>query len=212
MFRFLLLLALVAKTTAIGQEPETLPALKNGVAPQNFQEMWAGFDPRAEPLDVETIKEWEEDGVVLRIVRFRIGVFKGQKATLAGVYGFPQGGIRLPAAGSDPWRWTVRRFPGCSDECQTWVRHDFHCLGGADCCAGLYGQFGWGEAFLGLARPTIPITDSRRIGVCSMLITPRARIQGIVSRNSGQPNGLWTPWNHRATIPGSSARWRRAGH
>ncbi|QDT95909.1 Dienelactone hydrolase family protein [Gimesia aquarii] len=71
-------------------EQETLSPLKAGSAPQNFAEMWAGFDPRVEPLEVETLKEWEEDGVVLRIVRFRIGVFKGQKAKLAAVYGFPK--------------------------------------------------------------------------------------------------------------------------
>jgi len=58
--------------------------------------MWAGFDPRAEPLEVETLKEWEEDGVVLRVVRFRIGVFKGQKALLAAVYGCPKNGTALP--------------------------------------------------------------------------------------------------------------------
>ena len=69
---------------------DTLPALKNNHAPQNFAEMWAGFDPRAEPLETETLLEWKEEGVVLRIVRFRIGVFKGQKARLAAVYGFPQ--------------------------------------------------------------------------------------------------------------------------
>lgn len=59
-------------------EPETLPPLKAGRAPQSFDEMWAGFDPRAEPLETETFQEWEEDGVVLRIVRFRIGVLKGK--------------------------------------------------------------------------------------------------------------------------------------
>ena len=57
---------------------ESLPPLKDGKAPQNFDEMWAGYDPRVEPLEIETIKEWEEDGVVLRIVRYRIGIFKGQ--------------------------------------------------------------------------------------------------------------------------------------
>ncbi len=75
---------------------ETLPPLEKGVAPGSFEAMWAGFDPRAEPLETETIKEWEEDGVVLRIVRFRIGVFKGKKAMLAAVYGFPQDGSDLP--------------------------------------------------------------------------------------------------------------------
>lgn len=71
-------------------EQETLSPLKAGKSPQSFVEMWAGFDPRAEPLEVETIKEWEEDDVVLRIVRFRIGVFKGQKTKLVAVYGFPK--------------------------------------------------------------------------------------------------------------------------
>ncbi len=69
---------------------ETLPVLKNGKAPQNFAEMWNGFDPREEPLETETLHEWEEDGVVLRILRFRIGVFKGQKARLAAIYGYPK--------------------------------------------------------------------------------------------------------------------------
>lgn len=100
MSKFVLLLALLVPTAAMGQEQETLPALKGGIAPRNFQEMWAGFDPRAEPLEVETIKQWEEDGVVLRIVRFRMGVFKGQKAKLAAIYGFPKvatpNGKKLP--------------------------------------------------------------------------------------------------------------------
>lgn len=75
---------------------ETLPPLVDGKAPRSFEEMWAGFDPRAEPLDVEILKEWEEDGVVLRVVRFRVGVFKGQRTMLAAVYGFPKGGTGLP--------------------------------------------------------------------------------------------------------------------
>lgn len=75
---------------------ETLPSLQNNVAPQNFDELWSGFDPRKEPLEIETMKEWEEDGVVLKVVRFRIGVFKGQKAKLAAVYGYPKSGTKLP--------------------------------------------------------------------------------------------------------------------
>lgn len=75
---------------------DTLPALSDNQAPQNFKQMWAGFDPRAEPLEVETLKEWEDEGVVLRVVRFRIGVFKGKTAKLAAVYGYPKGGTKLP--------------------------------------------------------------------------------------------------------------------
>jgi len=77
-------------------ERETLPPLTGEVAPQTFDGMWTGFDPRAEPLDVEILREWEEDGVVLQVLRYRIGVFKGRKATMAAVFGYPKGGSNLP--------------------------------------------------------------------------------------------------------------------
>lgn len=75
---------------------ETLPPLKDGKSPQNFEQMWSGFDPRGEPLDTEVLKQWEEDGVVLQVLRYRIGIFKGQKAMMAAVYGYPKGGKELP--------------------------------------------------------------------------------------------------------------------
>ncbi len=93
-YQQLIAVVLLGCAPALGQE--TLPPLAGEEAPQTFEAMWAGFDPRAEPLEVETLKEWEEDGVVLRVVRFRIGVFKGQKAWLAAVYGYPRGGSALP--------------------------------------------------------------------------------------------------------------------
>ena len=89
-----LLFALVVRLG--GAEPETLAPLKDGRAPHTFEELWAGFDPRREPLDVETLKTWQEDGVTLRVVRYRIGIFKGQKAMMVAVYGFPQSPSKLP--------------------------------------------------------------------------------------------------------------------
>ena len=77
-------------------EQETLPPLEDGKAPQTFEEMWDGFDPRDEPLDVEILKKWQEDGVVMRIIRYRIGIFKGQKSMMAAVYGYPKDGRNLP--------------------------------------------------------------------------------------------------------------------
>lgn len=82
--------------SAVAAEPETLPPLRDGRAPQTYEALWDGFDPRREPLDVEVLKEWEEDAVVLRVVRYRIGVFKGQKAMMAAVYGSPKGARNLP--------------------------------------------------------------------------------------------------------------------
>lgn len=45
---------------------ETLPPLKSGKVPANLDELWAGFDPRKEPLETEVLKEWEQDGAVCR--------------------------------------------------------------------------------------------------------------------------------------------------
>lgn len=89
----LLLLAAAPRQVIPG---ETLPALTDGVAPSSLAALWAGFDPRAEPLEVESLKTWEEDGVVLKVIRFRVGVFKSKKAMLAAVYGLPKGGKNLP--------------------------------------------------------------------------------------------------------------------
>ncbi|MCU0748297.1 MAG: dienelactone hydrolase family protein [Akkermansiaceae bacterium] len=94
------LMALPSTWAADGSAPpllkESLPPLKNGVAPQNFEELWAGFDPRAEPLDVEVLNEWEDGGVVMKILRYRVGVFKGRKAMMAAVYGYPKGATKIP--------------------------------------------------------------------------------------------------------------------
>jgi len=75
---------------------DTLLPLKDGTILQTVDDLWAGFDPRAEPLDIEVLKEWEQDGVVLKVLRYRIGVFKGKKAMMAAVYGYPKGGKKLP--------------------------------------------------------------------------------------------------------------------
>ena len=76
--------------------PDTLPVLKDRKAPQSHEGMWAGFNPLAEPLDIEILKEWEEDGIVLKVLRYRIGVFKGKKAMMAAVFGYPKGAKDLP--------------------------------------------------------------------------------------------------------------------
>ncbi|MEM7453483.1 MAG: dienelactone hydrolase family protein [Planctomycetota bacterium] len=87
----LAILAMVVMTSGFAHCQQTLPSMREGAAaPSNFAEMWAGFDPRAEPIETEVIREWEEEGVVMRIVRFRIGMFKGKKSILAAVYGFPK--------------------------------------------------------------------------------------------------------------------------
>jgi pimeloyl-ACP methyl ester carboxylesterase len=89
-----LLLILTGPLTTLAQE--TLPPLKGGVAPKTVEQLWAGYDPRQEPLEVQITKEWKQDGVVLRVVRYRIGIFKGRKSMMMAIYGFPEGGTNLP--------------------------------------------------------------------------------------------------------------------
>ena len=88
------LLCLLALMTHLGAE--TLPALKDGQAPTNLDALWGDYDPSKEPLEVEVTKEWEQDGIVCRVIRYRVGIFKGQPATVAAFYAFPKGATALP--------------------------------------------------------------------------------------------------------------------
>jgi hypothetical protein len=65
--------------------------------PQTLAKLWAGFEPRKAPLEIEVLKEWEQDGVVCRLIRYQVGIFKGTPAKVAGFYAFPKGGTKLPA-------------------------------------------------------------------------------------------------------------------
>jgi hypothetical protein len=93
-YPLLCLTALLATLTSVCAE--TLPPLKDGKVPQNLDELWAGFDPLKEPLEAQVTKEWEQDGIVCQIVRYRVGVFKGQPATVAAFYAFPKSATALP--------------------------------------------------------------------------------------------------------------------
>jgi hypothetical protein len=87
---------IISRAWSFGAEAETLPALKDGRAPQTFEELWTDFDSRKEPLDVEVLHQWEQDGVVLKVIRYRVGVFKGKQTMMAAVYGYPKDAERIP--------------------------------------------------------------------------------------------------------------------
>ena len=90
-------LAILLPAVPLVAAAETLPALEAGKVPMTVAELWSGFDPGKEPLETELLKEWEQDGAVCRIIRYRVGVFKGEPATVAAFYAFPKGGTMLPA-------------------------------------------------------------------------------------------------------------------
>ena len=81
-------------TCIVVHAADSLPPLKK--VPQNVAELWAGYDPQKEPLRTEVVREREEDGVVVRYLRYYIGTFKGKPAWMAAFYAFPKNAKNLP--------------------------------------------------------------------------------------------------------------------
>ena len=67
-----------------------------GRAPQNVPELWADFDPRAEPLDVRVAHAWADDTGAYEVLRYRIATFKGTDAWMAAFYGRPKVDGKVP--------------------------------------------------------------------------------------------------------------------
>lgn len=92
---------LTAAVAGVLRPPLPLSADELLKSPQTAAELWSQFDPRREPLQTETIRSWQADGMVLRHVRFLVGTFRGTAAWLTAIYGFPMqqqtGNVRLPA-------------------------------------------------------------------------------------------------------------------
>ncbi|MCE9546733.1 MAG: dienelactone hydrolase family protein [Planctomycetia bacterium] len=72
------------------------PAAPTTKIPQSVAELWAGYDPRAEPLNVEVLREWVNKGIGYRYLRYTVGTFRGQPARVAAVYAVPQGARKVP--------------------------------------------------------------------------------------------------------------------
>jgi len=94
MNRLLLIPAIFLFRTAAWSD-DSLPLLQT--PPRTVEQVWDGYDPQAESLQVRVVREWQEDGLTLRYVTYRIGTFRGTPATMAAFYGFPTGQHQLPA-------------------------------------------------------------------------------------------------------------------
>ena len=106
--------------------------------PLDFDRMWHGFDPRAEPLETEILKEWEEDGVVMKVIRYRIGTFKGQKSMMAAIYGYPKGQTAIPGLLQIHGGGQYAHSNAVLTNAKAWLCYPVHCLGRASFCPGLY--------------------------------------------------------------------------
>jgi len=65
--------------------------------PESAVALLENYDSRHEPLNIEVVQEWENDGVVTRYVTFTVGTFKGKESRIAGYYCLPAGKTKLPA-------------------------------------------------------------------------------------------------------------------
>ena len=76
---------------------DTFEPYASSDVPKTAGALWEDYDPRREPLDIEIVQEWENEGVVTRYVTFTVGTFKGKESRLAGYYCLPVGKTKLPA-------------------------------------------------------------------------------------------------------------------
>ena len=70
---------------------DSFPPLENGAVSQTSQELWAGYDPKTEPLDVKVLDEWkttyEGKDITTQLLSYAVGTFKGQVSRMVACYG-----------------------------------------------------------------------------------------------------------------------------
>lgn len=95
----ILILAALLLSMKVGTAPaaDTFRPYSAETVPQTVEELWGGLDLESEPLDVETVKEWTEEGITTRLIRFTACTVKGKASRIAAFYVFPEGGEGLPA-------------------------------------------------------------------------------------------------------------------
>jgi dienelactone hydrolase len=72
------------------------PAGADSPAPSGPQELWAGYDPRAEPLEMRTISQWSEHGAHYRELEFTAMRHGGAPVRVYAIYAAPEGEGKFP--------------------------------------------------------------------------------------------------------------------
>ncbi|NQU22734.1 MAG: acetylxylan esterase [Candidatus Nealsonbacteria bacterium] len=68
---------------------DTLPPLESGKVPQNLEELWDGYDPTQEPLEVEVVQRWQRGDATVEMLVYTVGIFKGEKSRMGAYYAYP---------------------------------------------------------------------------------------------------------------------------
>lgn len=73
---------------------DSLPPVVEGKVPQSVEELWAGYDPRADALDVKVMHEWDETyqdkALKVQMLTFTVGTFKGKTSRISAYYAYPK--------------------------------------------------------------------------------------------------------------------------
>ncbi|MGB1937810.1 MAG: alpha/beta hydrolase family protein [Akkermansiaceae bacterium] len=91
------LTATLSSLSAAAQQDSLTPYNSPDEVPQNAIDLWKDYDPRKEDLEVKVHHEWKKDGVVSRLITFKVGTFKGADSRIAAYYCFPDNGKKNPA-------------------------------------------------------------------------------------------------------------------
>ncbi len=89
MNRFLFAWTLCILTAVPVFGADTLPPLTDGKVPRSLEELWAGYDPAREPLEVEVVRQWQRGDATVRMLVYTVGTFKGEKSRMGAYYAFP---------------------------------------------------------------------------------------------------------------------------
>ena len=99
---------------------------------QTIDQLWAGVDPTADPLDVQVVEQWSADGIDYRKLYFTGEIWEGEPTRIYAIEGAPTGATNLPGilhihgggqTASLDWVtfWARRGYVGVSyDFCGDW--------------------------------------------------------------------------------------------
>jgi cephalosporin-C deacetylase-like acetyl esterase len=69
---------------------ESLPKWTPADVPGTIDDLWKGYDPDKEDLEVNVLQEWDKGSVILRLITYKVGTFKGKTSQLSAYYAFPK--------------------------------------------------------------------------------------------------------------------------
>lgn len=92
----LLMLLLAGLLPAWAMDAPQMSATHENESIDTIEKLWAGFDPRHDPLEIEVLKEWDEEGIHLSELYFTGETWKGVKTRVYAIQGAPREGKKLP--------------------------------------------------------------------------------------------------------------------